>query len=42
MRARFPRSCRARPGGLTRVAFDDGALVVHSSQNGGAKDAWIC
>jgi uncharacterized circularly permuted ATP-grasp superfamily protein len=29
------------PGGLTRVAFDDGALVVNSSQNGGAKDTWI-
>jgi uncharacterized circularly permuted ATP-grasp superfamily protein len=28
-------------GGLTRVAFDDGALVVNSSQNGGAKDTWI-
>jgi uncharacterized circularly permuted ATP-grasp superfamily protein len=29
------------PGGLTRVALDDGALVVNSSQNGGAKDTWI-
>jgi uncharacterized circularly permuted ATP-grasp superfamily protein len=29
------------PGGLTRVAFDDGALVVNSSQNGGAKDTWV-
>ena len=29
------------PGGLTRVAFGDGALVVNSSQNGGAKDTWI-
>ena len=29
------------PGGLTRVAFDEGALVVNSSQNGGAKDTWI-
>ena len=29
------------PGGLTRVAFDKGALVVNSSQNGGAKDTWI-
>jgi uncharacterized circularly permuted ATP-grasp superfamily protein len=28
-------------GGLTRVAFDDGALVVNSSQNGGAKDTWV-
>ena len=32
---------RVAPGGLTRVAFDDGALVVNSSQNGGAKDTWV-
>jgi uncharacterized circularly permuted ATP-grasp superfamily protein len=31
----------ALPGGLTRVALDDGALVVNSSQNGGAKDTWV-
>ena len=41
------RSCsagtgwRLLPGGLTRVALDDGALVVNSSQNGGGKDTWI-
>jgi uncharacterized circularly permuted ATP-grasp superfamily protein len=29
------------PGGLTRVAFDPGALVVNSSQNGGSKDTWV-
>ena len=29
------------PGGLTRVAFGRGALVVNSSQNGGAKDTWV-
>jgi len=29
------------PGGLTRVAFDEGALVVNSSQNGGVKDTWV-
>ena len=29
------------PGGLTRVAFDEGALVVNSSQNGGSKDTWV-
>ena len=28
------------PGGLTRVAFGEGALVVNSSQNGGLKDTW--
>jgi uncharacterized circularly permuted ATP-grasp superfamily protein len=29
------------PGGLTRVALEAGALVVNSSQNGGAKDTWV-
>jgi uncharacterized circularly permuted ATP-grasp superfamily protein len=29
------------PGGLTRVAFDAGSLVVNSSQNGGGKDTWV-
>ena len=29
------------PGGLTRVALDEGALVVNSSQDGGAKDTWV-
>ena len=32
---------RVLPGGLTRFARDAGALVVNSSQNGGAKDTWI-
>jgi carboxylate-amine ligase len=32
---------RVLPGGLTRVALDEGALVVNSSQNGGAKDTWV-
>jgi uncharacterized circularly permuted ATP-grasp superfamily protein len=32
---------RSMPGGLTRVAFDEGSLVVNSSQNGGAKDTWV-
>lgn len=31
----------ALPGGLTRVALDQGALVVNSSQNGGSKDTWV-
>jgi uncharacterized circularly permuted ATP-grasp superfamily protein len=31
----------AIPGGLTRVAFDEGNLVVNSSQGGGAKDTWV-
>lgn len=29
------------PGGLTRVAFGAGALVVNSSQDGGGKDTWV-
>ncbi|MDQ3644869.1 MAG: circularly permuted type 2 ATP-grasp protein, partial [Actinomycetota bacterium] len=29
------------PGGLTRVAFDRGNIVVNSSQNGGGKDTWV-
>lgn len=32
---------RVLPGGLTRVAFGEGAIVVNSSQNGGAKDTWV-
>jgi uncharacterized circularly permuted ATP-grasp superfamily protein len=32
---------RALPGGLTRVALDEGALVVNSHQNGGAKATWV-
>jgi len=31
----------ALPGGLTRVAFDEGEMVVNSSRNGGAKDTWV-
>ena len=29
------------PGGLTRVALSEGALVVNSSQGGGSKDTWV-
>lgn len=29
------------PGGLTRVALQDGSLVVNSSQGGGSKDTWV-
>ena len=29
------------PTALTRVAFDAGALVVNTSQNGGGKDTWV-
>ena len=36
-----PPGARVLPGGLTRVAFDRDALVVNSSQRGGAKDTWV-
>lgn len=29
------------PGGLTRVALPEGALIVNSSQGGGSKDTWV-
>lgn len=29
------------PGGLTRVAFRDGEMVVNSSRDGGGKDTWV-
>jgi uncharacterized circularly permuted ATP-grasp superfamily protein len=29
------------PGGLTRVAMQEGSLVVNSSQGGGTKDTWV-
>ncbi len=29
------------PGGLSRVALEEGKLVVNSSQSGGGKDTWI-
>lgn len=32
---------RLVPGGLTRVALEDGSLVVNSSQGGGTKDTWV-
>jgi uncharacterized circularly permuted ATP-grasp superfamily protein len=32
---------RAIPGGLSRVAYEEGNLVVNSSQGGGAKDTWV-
>lgn len=36
-----PDGPRTAPGGLTRVAFIRGSLVVNSSQQGGAKDTWV-
>ena len=36
-----PEHPRVLPGGLTRFAVDEGAMVVNSSQNGGFKDTWV-
>jgi len=35
------RSTWVLPGGLTRVALREGAMVVNSSQGGGSKDTWV-
>ena len=35
------RGTRVVPGGLTRVAMQEGSLVVNSSQGGGTKDTWV-
>ena len=32
---------RVPAGGLTRVALEDGSMVVNSSQDGGGKDTWV-
>jgi uncharacterized circularly permuted ATP-grasp superfamily protein len=36
-----PDSIHITPGGLTRVALEEGSLVVNSSQGGGTKDTWV-
>jgi uncharacterized circularly permuted ATP-grasp superfamily protein len=35
------REVKTVPGGLTRVALEEGSLVVNSSQGGGTKDTWV-
>jgi uncharacterized circularly permuted ATP-grasp superfamily protein len=35
------RECKLVPGGRTRVALNEGSLVVNSSQGGGTKDTWM-
>lgn len=35
------KDVRLVPGGLTRVAMQEGSLVVNSSQGGGTKDTWV-
>ena len=32
---------RIVPGGLTRVALDQGSMIVNSSRGGGSKDTWV-
>ena len=36
-----PEGVEITPGGLTRVALQEGSLVVNSSQGGGTKDSWV-
>ncbi|MDD9908795.1 MAG: circularly permuted type 2 ATP-grasp protein [Ahrensia sp.] len=36
-----PNGIDITPGGLTRVALQEGSLVVNSSQGGGTKDTWV-
>ncbi|SFR32451.1 Uncharacterized conserved protein, circularly permuted ATPgrasp superfamily [Litoreibacter janthinus] len=36
-----PSGVDITPGGLTRVALQEGSLVVNSSQGGGTKDTWV-
>lgn len=35
------KETRVVPGGLTRVALNEGSIVVNSSQGGGSKDTWV-
>lgn len=35
------RDIYVMPGGLTRVALEEGSMVVNSSQGGGSKDTWV-
>lgn len=35
------RECKLVAGGLTRVALNEGSLIVNSSQGGGTKDTWV-
>jgi uncharacterized circularly permuted ATP-grasp superfamily protein len=37
----FGEEIRIVPGGLTRVALQDGSMIVNSSQGGGSKDTWV-
>jgi uncharacterized circularly permuted ATP-grasp superfamily protein len=37
----FGEQIRIVPGGLTRVALEQGSLIVNSSRGGGSKDTWV-
>ena len=37
----FGESIDIVPGGLTRVALEDGSMIVNSSRGGGSKDTWV-
>ena len=37
----FGDEIRIVPGGLTRVALEEGSMIVNSSQGGGSKDTWV-
>jgi uncharacterized circularly permuted ATP-grasp superfamily protein len=37
----YGKKVTVTPGGLTRVALQEGSLVVNSSQGGGSKDTWV-
>jgi uncharacterized circularly permuted ATP-grasp superfamily protein len=37
----FGSRVRTVPGGLTRVAMQEGSMIVNSSRGGGSKDTWV-
>jgi uncharacterized circularly permuted ATP-grasp superfamily protein len=37
----FGEEVRLIPGGLTRVALEEGSMIVNSSRGGGSKDTWV-
>ena len=37
----FGEEVKIVPGGLTRVALEEGSMIVNSSRGGGSKDTWV-
>jgi len=37
----YGKEIHVMPGGLTRVALQEGSMIVNSSQGGGSKDTWV-